>query len=223
MRPVPLVVSDPVDVDARLAQLGLTAEHLYDAVLEGHLGRANCTAHDPPSFPGMTSWAVTTRGLRQQLIPEGWTSSDTGNYSTILSPDRSIAIVVATGDDATGDPHKGPKTKCAKGPATVGAVDRNQVQLDLFEPAPEPDVVVLKRHGANDPAEPMTWVLLIHGSPRGVRSELSLPVSIGADDRIEKWEERIILPPIGGDDGGVRRRTPEPGPDFDVDVVRRVG
>jgi hypothetical protein len=209
----PLVIEDPLDVAARLSKLGLTVTDLAEAVKIGYLGRSTCTDNDPPSLPGVILWGHTTRGLREQLMPKRWEKSDAGNYSTVISPDHTIAIVVATGDDGTGKASRSPKTSYPKGSATVAAVAVNRAQLDLF------NANSTERQGGL-----MTWVLLVaHEAGYGVRSELSLPFEIGDDFRIEAWRERIILPPLEDDGGEAARRDAQPGPTFDVDVIRRIG
>ncbi len=95
-------------------------------------------------------------------------------------------------------------------------MERNQLSLPGFEPeaARTEEVVTL------GPAS-VTWLLLIARTGAEVRCELSLPGRIGEDDRVEEWQERIILEPV----------SVGPTPDFekleapaDVDVVveRRV-
>ena len=126
-----------------------------------------------------------------------------------------MAIVVATGDEGTVIASKTPKTNYPKGTVTHEAVDVNRAQLDLPGITPISD-------GTRPRAT--TYVLLIaNQSGRGVRAELSLPLEIGEDGRIELWAERIILPPLEDDGGEGARRGADRGPDFDVDVVRRTG
>ena len=204
-----------MEVSARLANLGLSPEILVNAIVAGQVGRADCTRNDPPSFAGITAYAVTTRSLRDQLLPGGWEKSDAGNYSTVVNPDRSMAIVVATGDDNTGLESKTPKTKFPKGPATAAAVQRNQ--LDFLELLGEKSAVV-----DPEPPPPMTWMLLIGRQRGGVRAELSLPDGVGEDNRVESWIERIILGDLPGDDG-FDLPLPENGPELDIDVVRIIG
>jgi hypothetical protein len=130
-----------------------------------------------------------------------------------------LALVVATGDLATGHPEHTPKTRYPKGPATAEAVEQNRYQLTLFDP---PNVLRLPALEERQQTA-LTWVLLISSQPDCLRAELSLPLVIGIDDRIETWRERIILPAIPRDDRPEVRRTPESAPDVDVPVVRRTG
>jgi len=221
MASLPLVRIEPLDVAARLADFALTVDVLRDAVLAGEIARASCTANDPPAFPGFSAWAVTTRVLRELLMPEDWTKSDKGGFSTVISPDGLMAIVVATGDDSTGNSDKPPKTKFPRGPITQEAVQRNG-QYDLFASLVDPGRGTMPAETTGIPV--VTWMLLIARKPNALQAELSLPAAIGDDLRVEKWNERIILPSIRPDDDDqVPLPTPAPSPDFDVDVVRRIG
>lgn len=211
----PKVYVDAMAVDVRLAALGLSAAILREAIVDGELARLACTANMPPGFRGVAAWAHTVTALRDRLIPLGWEKSDAGNYPVIIAPTRLFSIGVATGNEFTGIEHFTPKTKFPKGPTTIRRVESNQ--FDLFgEPVAIDEVV------STDP-DHLTWLLLIARSFDGVRGELSLPSGVGQDDRVDQWEERIIFPITdpGEPHGGVR--LPDPGPEFDVDVIRRAG
>lgn len=205
------------DVHSRLAELGLEEKPLQDCVRRGYLAFITCTPNHPPLIPSIWAWGETVRALREYVIPIGWGRSDENNYSVVLSPNKRIAIAVATGDDATGQAAANPSTKGPKGPNTLYAVVANQNQLDLFaslNPAPASTL----------PAEPMedrmTWILLIHRTINEVRCELSLPLAMGADHRVDQWKERILLGsmPLDGD---LLDITPPDQPDISIDVKRR--
>jgi hypothetical protein len=213
MLDVPLVHEDPYDGRERLAELGLTVDDLHHAIRFGYLARLSCNANDPPAFVGIMFWGRTTRGLRERLAPLGWKKNDV-KQSTVMNADETIAILVSTGDDATGIADGDPKSRFPKGPATKAAVTANG-QGELF-----PLDQVTKRR-------PTTWVLLQNVARCEdqivIRAELSRPSLMDEDGRIGGWFERIILPPNEDDDNGntVRRDNREPGPDFDIDVRRR--
>lgn len=88
----------------RLDQLGLVKSDLSEAAHWGVNHLAYSTAHEPPSGPGQIIWIKTVRALRDKLVPRGWTTDDTDNYATVVSPDGSMAIAVAAGDERTGSP-----------------------------------------------------------------------------------------------------------------------
>jgi hypothetical protein len=169
------------DVRRRLATLGLSPELLREAILDGEAARESCTPHDPSSLPGILAWGRTVRGLRDRLVPVGWTSRDVQNYPTVVSPDGMLAVAVATGDEGTGRPEFTASTKYAKGSATALAVTVNQ--LDLF---PSPAAFW------TTPAT-VTWILLVRRDSDVVRAELSRPKLITEDGVIVDWSERVIL------------------------------
>ncbi|WP_096663446.1 hypothetical protein [Polaromonas sp. AET17H-212] len=214
------IYADAGDIDGRLTQLGLEESKLAEIVRRGYLAFASCTPNDPPLYPGFSAWAAMVRGLREYLLPE-WERCDENNYSLVINPTGTMAIVVATGDDATGRPDAAPTTKSSKGPSTIEAVTSNQMQLELpyvFDSVP-----------ASSPARPentdeqrMTWILLVHRARGEVRCELSLPTSMGSDGRVDGWRERIILKAIPTDSEIVEITPPQPSlPDISVDVKRR--
>lgn len=183
--------------------------------------------NDPPSFHGVTAWARGLRGLREILSNSGWTKDDSGNYSTVVSPDKSLAITVATGDKETGvyDPARplaSPKFKHPKNNMTRAAVNRNAVVLYLF---PEMAADARAEAEEQEAAEKrITWMLLKRREGDKVFAELSLASKFSDGGQVSWWEHRIILEPFDvepiadvGDDTG------DDAGDMDIDVpVRRI-
>lgn len=207
------------DVASRLAQLGLEEVKIAEIVKRGYVAFTNCTPNDPPLFPGFSAWATMVRALREYLLPEGWERCDNNNYSLVINPAGSVAIAVATGDDATGRNGVQPTTKSSKGPSTAEAVTSNQLQLDFGFPMVE----VPTSADASPEEQRMTWILLVHRARGEVRCELSLPTSMGSDGRVDGWRERIILGAIPTDPDLVEITSPTPPnqPEINVDVKRR--
>ena len=195
----PVVLKDPIEVVDALAELGLSWDVLREAMLGGEGERDECTANDPPGAPGFFSYARTTRRLGELLIPSGWTRQDKENLALVVSPSRDIAIAVSTGDEGTGVHYLPARSKYPKGPATVTAVEQNR-QLLLFHN---------ESQKTTPPAAWRTWLLLRRRVGNKLYCELSLPYSVGEDDRVEEWTRRIIFDPISfepsindGDDTG---------------------
>lgn len=207
--------ADPISAYNALSRLGLDQQSLLEAAMQGYLAKTNCTANHPPIFPALFAWAETVRALREQLVTKGWKRNDDRNYSRIIHPDGHVAIVVATGDDATGDPARSPCTKSAKGPSTVDAVEINKSQAWL--PGMEPLNLV---HDKQEENQPTTWFLLVHHAANEIRCELSLPFDMGYDSRIGMWSERILLPatPL---DPQIMEVTPPLQPDINVEIRRK--
>lgn len=207
------------EVVSRLTQLGLEESQLTEVVKRGYLMFVSRTPNDPPLYPGFSAWAMMVRALREYLLAEGWERSDENNYSLVINPVGTVAIAVATGDDATGYADAQPATKSSKGPRTAGAVTSNQLQLDLVFPPVE----VAELPPVSD-EQRMTWILLVHRAQGEVRFELSLPTSMGPDGRVDEWQERIIFGAIPTDPEmlEVVPSSPPDQPDINVDVKRRV-
>jgi hypothetical protein len=215
---MPQVFVEAHDVDHRLAQLGLEEERLAEVVFRGYVAFASCTPNDPPIFPGFYAWAAMVRGLREYLLPE-WDRSDKNNYPLVINREKSVAIAVATGDEATGlQGVVDPTTKSPKGPSMVDAIETNQSQLSLalgfHDASSAPNTTTEEEHRK-------TWILLAHRAQGEVRCELSLPTAMGLDGRVTGWRERIILQAIPTDLDPISILPSAELPDISVDVKRR--
>ncbi len=155
--------------------------------------------------------------LRMQLWAYEWTLDDGGNYARIVSPDGKHCIVVSSGDENTGiDGGTDPLSRSPKGAMTEAAVTLN-AQLTFLAGlgmAPTP--------ADRGDLGPRTWVLLVNETEETIRAELSTPTHFEGK-RPEMRATRLLLPPydLGGDGSDPRRRGPDSGDDFDVDIVRR--
>jgi hypothetical protein len=188
-----IVHSEPIGVARRLRELGLTADVLLNAVAASYQAWSNCTDLDPKMYPGITMWATAVRHLRMGLLPR-WKANDEGNFPLTVSPDGSVAISVATADEATGFADKTPATQSSKGPRTMEAVAANNAQMG-FE-LTFPDGWIPPMYDAAKFGDCATWLLLIHRDETVVRAELSHPLSFDEYKRVSGWKERIILPTI---------------------------
>lgn len=181
--------AQPHERASRLHELGLREEWILEAVRIGLAARKGVTAFHPPIYGGVSQWAETHRGLREQSVPVGWEANDRGNFSTVISPDGRVAVTVATGTDRTGmSGLPEPMTKYPRGPMTHAAIERNvQLTIPGFDAGTDDDV---------SHVVPETWYLLIHTRHDEVRFELSCPRRVDDQGRIDSWSERIIIPPL---------------------------
>ena len=193
----------------RLSQMGLSENALTESVWQGYLARSRTTINHPRIARGIIMWAETVAVLREQLISYGWVKEDKGNYELSVNQKAGLAIVVTTGDEATGMAGATPSNRCPKGVNTAEAIETNN-QLDLFfELLP----VIEDVQGFT------TWVLLMHLATDEVRCELSLPFSI-SNGKINGWRERIILPSMPLDDDSVEINAPDL-PDIEVPIKKK--
>lgn len=170
----------------RLAELGLTVSIVERVVRRADAEVAMCTELDPPIMEGMTRWGKTSRFLREELIPRGWTYDNPRNLARTVHPSGEFAIVASTGDELTGLTIPGhlPTTRYRKGEAITRAVELNeQLAFDFGDGWSE------------GPGALRTWILLFHVDEHEFRTELSLPSHI-EDGLITRWTERVILPPF---------------------------
>jgi len=217
--PAKKVYLDPIETNHRLADLGLTEPMLTESVDRGLAAWASCTANHPPQFAGISMWAEATCRVRELLIPEGWNRLNECNLPLTVNAAGTIAISVSSGDEFTGDATNEPCTKSSKGPRTRIAVADNEAQYKLF-----PDMALtpedLKNLGARE-----TWILLFHRNYENheVRCELSRPINISAEGKVDGWAERIILKsrPFGGDRLEIHNAEPPQTPDIKVNISRR--
>lgn len=212
------VISSPVEVQSVLHLMGVALDDLLDSVEEGEADRDLCTANNPPTDAGSRAHGTTVRALRERLIPKDWAACDVRNFSTVVSPNAEMEIAVASGDDATGDVGHEPKTKNSKGELVALGIERNRRQGKLpFALAP------VTRQKVRDAQT--VWILLRYRVPGqdAVRCELSVPMSMAQDGRVEGWGTRLILPelPLGGAGRGTKPGDAEATEVIDVAVVRR--
>jgi hypothetical protein len=216
-----VVFKEPFEVDRELERLRLRREWLMSAVRASLSARLACTPNHPPSFAGVSGWAEGVRVLREELLPQGFERSNEGNLPFTVNKSGTMAIAVATGDPDTGTDIS-PCTKNPKGIRTRNAVAVNQLSLPLqfgdTQVSPEALESIEKRE---------TWILLIHTDMEtgAVRSELSLPVNMSAEGRVDDWSMRLILESIPFDGGDIRitgdtNNGPQ-SPEIIVEVRRR--
>ena len=208
------VYSDSWVVDTRLAKLGLKQDQLIHAVQRGLAAWASCTKNHPPASQGLWAWAETVCGLRDELVPLGWSRSDEANLPLTVNADKTLAICVNTGNEDTGIQDGSPCTRSTKGPQTRQAILENLGQLRLF---PATDVIREDR---------TVWILLIHRDMRAreVRAELSQPISISDEGKVDRWKERIILSSTPFDDDLVSLIEGDNGPqtpEIDIEIKKR--
>jgi hypothetical protein len=225
------VFTKPIEVEARLRELDLTEQLLLDAVKRGFFAWLNCTQNHPPAFAGIMAWGEANCSLREGLVPHGWERYNDRNLPLTIKRETGVALTVSSGDEFTGVEGMVPRTRNPKGVTIKDATSTNRAQLGLFsdmDGPPEPaDLEAIE--------EWSTWLLLTYRDTmtRIVRCELSRPIAIGIDGRVDGWAERIILGtiPFDGDEvllvhdndrGGDGSGSAETGSDDTIHVeVRR--
>lgn len=153
----------------------------------------------PPGSAGQVRYIESVRFLSELLIPRGWRPRRENQVCRLVDHGRRKALVVQSGDIATGLPRwvagRDPKTKYPRGEAVLRAVAANdQPTLPLLgdesadELAPLPTISQLR-----------TWFFLVHVDARSIRSEISLPQAWNDGGIVNAWQDRIILPELSND------------------------
>lgn len=212
----PILHVDHFSAHDALTRLGLDEQTLLDAAKYGYLARSNCTANHPPLYPSFVAWGETVKALRDLLATKGWVRDDERNYSRTVHSEGHIAIAVATGDEATGVASGTPSTKSPKGPRTIDAVEVNRLQFSL----PFAEWEHIELHNDQEESQPTTWLLLIHHTATEIRCELSLPLDMGTDKRVNVWRERILLRSIPLNLESFEINPPAQ-PDIDIEIRRK--
>ncbi len=214
------IVVHPADVDARLQELdpALTQGLMLEANQRGFEARLEATIAHAPTAAGTLHWHAFVPALRLALKVQDWIIKDHKNCPLIISADRSMAIVVMTGNSETGKEFGNPTNQADKGAVLDEAVQKN-IQYQLFENS------ALNKMQKGDGGTQL-WVLLYHvdagvKDAREIRSELSLPSSFHKK-KIIGWAERIILRSIPTDPA-TRIAPSLPNEPIEVVVERKTG
>jgi hypothetical protein len=209
---------EPIDARRRLSQLGLTEDVLIQAVLRGQSEARSRTENHPKMYSALTPWGEANCALREGLSTEGWTRCDEGNLPFTVNKDETLAIIVATGDQNTGNKDLHPCTKSAKGPQTVKVVEENQRSLFPIK-IDSGDVEKMREAQGRE-----TWMLLFHRDDVNyeVRCELSRPINMDEDGHVAGWAERIILRSTPFESDAVKIPTDAPQtPNINVNIKLR--
>jgi hypothetical protein len=205
-------VVQPDAAPDQLTLLGLTTDGL-DGVLRGCLAAyLSCTPLDAPTRRQTEVYFEAVRLLREWLVASGWEFDNADQQPRVFHRGRSVAIVFASGDANTGRLFPHPRTRRAKGEATLAKIVVNQQQLTLdFASAPE------DRPGRTC----TTYVLLVNVADEGLWAELSVPAAMDASGHVDSWTSRILLPPVSRESQVAVGTGEANGPVFDVAVQRR--
>lgn len=186
VEPFPIPEPDP-RIDAELAALRLPSQAiLTTALLFSEAERRGCTENDPGILKGMIGSGRGIRSLREQLRPLKWHREEPKSLPLVTSPDRQIALTIATGDENAGrEGTPFARTKWGKGPMLTEWV------------APSRQISLLDADENGEPEKrPDLWILLVQRTTTQVLAELSQPTAVGRGDHLVFAGKRIFLTPI---------------------------
>ena len=147
------------------------------------------------------------------------TKLDDNGQPQVHNPSGLIAITVAGGDSNTGRTGDvEPKTSASKGDTTSRAMLENAYLFPEMEEEARAQLEKMNRR--------QTWFLLVHRDLVGgeMRCELSMPISMSEDRRIDGWAERVLLRSTSFDAALLQGIPDEPAPlteEVKIELKRR--
>lgn len=199
--------------------LGITSADLLAAALQCFRSASSAGPLQPKGSDGTLAWIYGTEAFRQQMLPKRWKPADPSNQPRVVSPDGKHAVTVACGDLNTGNPYAKPQTRNKRGNRTTKSVSYNARQADLFPVERRSRQIFVE-----DPlGEQTLWILLFYVDVenRTVHYELSRPINIGENGKVDDWSPRFIMPPLILDTLQDNHGSDE-GPDIDIPVTPRL-
>ena len=160
------------EVDAALRVLGgggLDRKVLSDALIFGEAERRTCTENDPGILKGMLGWGRPIRSLRETMRLRNWKREEPNSLPLIVSPDRSVAITVASGDDQTGNP---------RSPFACTKWDKGKMLLEWVEPSAQLTLDDAVEESEPPPVRTELWFLLVYRTNAEILAELSRATSV---------------------------------------------
>jgi hypothetical protein len=200
-------------------QLGVSYAALRETAMQCYRQVKSTSELQPKGSGGTLAWIFGTETLRGQLIPLGWTPADVNNQPRVVSPDGKIAITVMCGDAHTGNLNRMPSTRNTRGSQTVRSVNINARQLDMFAD----HLSNIASIAPKSSEEQTLWILLYYIDLVNdeVHYELSRPVNMGENEKVDDWKPRFTMPPLllGAPDD--YQGPPPASPDIDIPVTPR--
>lgn len=218
-----VVVSDPLDAEREISELGLKLETVHKVARAAAAGRASALDVDVAFTPGMFSHIYGNRHLRLQLLPQGWRKGRFNNVESVINDKLAIQIVFQNVDIACDLKHS-PQAISGKGAGSRQLVQQG-LQGELWESPVKPqtnDDQPSSKHGVT----PVVWMFCVSDDGKRLRAELSKPSNFEGD-QFEDFSKRIFLldeergvgaetsvGPSSSDDDDI-------GFDIDIKVVRK--
>lgn len=190
-----MVSIEAMQLDARLAQLGVTKQIFEDALGWAASQAKMSTEFDAPSMPGITFWSRANRYLAEHLTDRKnesppWKYTRRDSILRVVHPAATHAITAISGADGVGDLERPVRSKNPKGRAMAVIVENNA----KFERRTGQGVLLSRddmEFGGELDEMPL-WFLLYERTAAGLAAELSLPVKMEGK-YVNEWSVRLPL------------------------------
>lgn len=203
-----LVIDQPDDVHAALAQVGLTKEMVVQIGRAAVFARAEYLQDvDPINFQGTRAYQAGIRQLRLLTRPDGWRSCRYRNIELVFNESLGLMLSFQNVDHAC--LKDDPKAISARGEATRELVGRGYT-ADLFGSA---DSEVIPEN-----VFPTIWYICTAAKEGRLQVEVSRPKPFEGD-QFEGFYERILVADQDLDTDLIVAPPAEPLDEFDTEIV----
>lgn len=208
-----IVVSEPLDAEQELSQLGLKVSIVQKVARAASAGRASALDIDVAFAPGMLSHIYGNRHLRLELLPLGWRKGRFNNVESVINDDLGIQVIFQNVDMACVHDHS-PQAISGKG-AGARQLVQNGLQSELWENPVNPPIDPTNLDSKRG-VTPTVWVCCVSNDGKRLRAEISKPGNFQGD-QFEDFSKRIfVLEEEGGADPDITIK-PSSGDDGDED------
>lgn len=217
-----VVVSEPLDVEQEISQLGLKLPIAHKVARAAAAGRASALDIDVAFTPGMLSHIHGNRHLRLQLLPQGWRKGRFNNVESVINDELGIQIVFQNVDIACDLAHS-PQAISGKGAGSRQLVQAG-LQGELWENPVNPPTE-MNRATSKVGVTPVVWMFCVSNDGKRLRAELSKPDNFEGD-QFKDFSKRIfVLDEESGTEPEISVRPSsddgDSGFDVEVKVVRK--
>ncbi|MGE5034961.1 MULTISPECIES: hypothetical protein [Yersinia] len=192
------------DSQTCLAKMGIDEQNIIDALTAALYERRRTTKLHPVIDGGFRFWSELVASLRSVLISKdcGWTMVRQNRMELVSNPTHGINLIITSGDKDTGLADGWPKTKNAKGEATMSIVSSNSDTIEMFpseHPMHSTDGLTLIPVSSADSTK--TYIVLYYydAGKQEIRCEISFPVGmkvVNGFAKVNYWSERLIISPL---------------------------
>lgn len=190
------------EAQSPLASMGIEEQDIVQALTSALYERRRTTKLHPVIDGGFRFWSELVASLRGVLIAKdnGWTLVRQNRMELISNPGAGINLIITSGDKDTGLVDGWPKTKNAKGEATMSIVSSNSDTIEMF-PTEHP---VLSSDGltpqtSSDSTKTYIVLYFYDAGKKEIRCEISFPVGmriVNGFAKVNYWSERLIISPL---------------------------
>ncbi|WAT07374.1 hypothetical protein [Rouxiella badensis] len=185
-----------------LAKMGIDEQDIVQALTAALYERRRSTKLHPVIDGGFRFWSELVASLRSVLIAKdnGWIMVRRNRMELVSNPTHGINMIITSGDKDTGLADGWPKTKNAKGEATMSIVSSNSDTIEMFpleHPFTSNDglIPVVSADGTK------TYIVLYFydAGKKEIRCEISFPVGmkiVNGFAKVNYWSERLIISPL---------------------------